>query len=193
LKDLIKNYQDKVYLLSIILLIGSVYLINKYTNNIHYLIAELSLLLFTPIFWLKAFKYITIQILHTLFSETFTQTIFSMFDKHIQKPIKQYKDKTLSWYKALSKPKKIMLWVFISLFGFILIILLFRSPVLIKLFWKKIAKFLAGRSAKFILTPYIEAIVLALSGFVIYRIARIYLVKKIIQPIKRQKYFQKRI
>jgi hypothetical protein len=170
----------------VILLIGSIYLLYKYINGINYIIAEISLLLFTPYFWFKAFRYIIIQSIKTLFSESLTQSIFSIFDKYIQEPIIHYKNKLLSWYNSLTKPKKIILWIFIILFGFVLILLVLRSPMIIKLFWKKGMKFIAAKSAKFILTPYIEKIVAIISSFIIYRLIRIYLVKKVVRPIKRK-------
>jgi len=154
------------------------------------LIAQISLLLLTPMFWIKAFKYLLLKILHTLFSETFAQTILSMLDKYIQKPINHYKEKIFIYYTSLNKTTKIVLWIFLIIFGFVLILFLLRSPLLLKLIWKKMLDFFASKGVKYIFTPYIEAFIAILSGFIFYRVIRIYLVKNIMRPLQRK--FSKR-
>jgi hypothetical protein len=58
--------------------------------------------------------------------------------------------------------------------------------MIIKLFWEKGIKFIAGKSAKFILNPYIEEIVAFVSSLIIYRLIKIYLIKKIVRPIRKK-------
>ncbi len=178
------NRKEIIYIVSLMLLVISIYLVYQYTNNVKIMLLQASLTLLTPHFWINAIKYVLVQTLSVFLSDTTVHTLKHMIEKHIQLPYRRIKIKTLSWYSKLNKFEKYTLWLLLGILGVLLVLLVIRSPLLIKLFWKKILSFSAGRGIRAILAPYIKSIVLLISALIMYRFIKYHLITKVVRPIR---------